>query len=101
MRFGNFSVEAIDTAVLLDEALLAGVEGVAIRAGINLDLVKGGTSREGGAAGGADDGSLMEGRVDILLHSLISFRRTAHRPHREREYNRGKGRAGQQENSSI
>ncbi len=36
---GELAVEAINTTVLLDKALLTGVEGVAVGAGINLDFL--------------------------------------------------------------
>ena len=36
---GELAIEAIDTTVLLDKALLTGVEGVAVGAGINLDFL--------------------------------------------------------------
>lgn len=66
----NFPVEAIDTTVLLDETLFAGVEGVAVGAGVNLDFAEDGASHEGGAAGGAGDYALAVIGVNVFLHFI-------------------------------
>lgn len=72
--FGKFLVEFVDAAVRLDEALFAGVERMAIRAGINLDFFHGRTSFEGGSAADAGHGALVVLRMDSLFHVLYSFR---------------------------
>ena len=66
--FRKFLVEAIDAAVLGNEPLFAGVEGVAIRAGINLDFRKGGTGLEGASASGAGHGALVISGVNSFFH---------------------------------
>lgn len=76
LGFGELLVEAIDAAIGLDEPLLARVEGVAVRAGVDLDFLGGGTGFEGGSAGGAGDFATMIVRMDVFLHVLYSFRRT-------------------------
>jgi hypothetical protein len=82
--FGKFLVELVDTAIGLDGALLAGVERVAIRAGLDLDLfAKGRTRLEGRAAADAGDLGVMVLRVDILFHRLYSFRLVELMPQRE------------------
>ena len=73
LGLGELLVEAIDTAVLGDETLLAGVEGVAVAAGINLDFGKGRTGLEGGPAGGAGNGGLVVLGVDSVFHCVSPF----------------------------
>lgn len=68
LGFRELLVEAIDTTVGLNEALLTGVERVAIRAGINLDFFKGGSGFEGRAAGHAGHGAFVISGVDVFLH---------------------------------
>ena len=68
LGLGELLIEAIDAAVVGDEALLTGVERVAIRAGINLDFFKGGSGFEGRAAGHAGHGAFVISGVDVFLH---------------------------------
>lgn len=68
LGFRELLVEAIDTTVGLDETLLAGVERVAIRAGINLDFFEGRSGLEGRAAGHAGHGAFVISGVDVFLH---------------------------------
>jgi hypothetical protein len=84
LGFGELLVEAVDTAVVSNVALFARIERVAIRAGINLDFVKGGTSFERGAAAHAGHGAFVIRRVDVLFHVHYSFRRTVNAAQRVR-----------------
>ena len=84
LNFGEFLVELVNTSVSGDEALSASVEGVAVAAGINLDVTSGGTSLEGGTAGRAGDSRVMVSRMNVFLHFLNSFRRAGISSHRER-----------------
>ena len=77
LGLGELLIEAIDTSVLGNETLLAGVEGVAIAAGVDLDFGKGGAGLEGGTAGGAGNGGLVVLWMDSVFHLFISFRRMA------------------------
>ena len=85
MGLGELLVEAIDAAVLSDEALLASVEGVAIAAGIDLDFLEGGTSFEGGSAGGAGDDALLVLGMDSVFHFSYLLSPYGLLPHRERD----------------
>lgn len=78
LGLGELLVEAVDTSVLGNETLLAGVEGVAIAAGVDLDFGKGRTGLEGGTAGGAGHGGLVVLWMDSVFHCVISFRRMAY-----------------------
>lgn len=71
--FGQFLVEFGDAAILLDEALLAGIERVAVAAGIDFDFLQSGSGFEGGSARSAGDGALLVGRVDIFFHFFTPF----------------------------
>ena len=66
--FGELLVEAVDASILGDEALLAGVEGMAVGAGVDLDFVEGRSGLEGAAAGRAGDLAGVIRRVDVLFH---------------------------------
>lgn len=68
LGFRELLVEAIDTTIGLDETLLAGIERVAIRAGINLDFFEGRSGFEGRAAGHAGHGAFVISGVDVFLH---------------------------------
>ena len=71
VHLGKFLVELVDAAVSCNEALLAGVERVAVAAGINLDVSSGRTSLEGAAAGGAGDSREVISWMDIFLHFAL------------------------------
>ena len=60
-------VELINTAAGIDQLLLAGVEGVALGADFNGDVLLGGTGLNDGPAGAADGGLLVIG-MDARLH---------------------------------
>ena len=75
LGFCKFLVELVDTSVSGNEALLAGVEWVAIATGIDFDVSKGRSGLEGAAAGGAGHDRVVIGWVDVFLHFLNSFRR--------------------------
>ena len=60
-------VELINTAAGIDQLLLASVEGVALGADFNGDVLLGGTGLIDGAASTLDGGGLII-RVDIFLH---------------------------------
>ena len=77
MGLGQLLVEAVDAAIGGHEALLAGVERVAVGAGVDLDFGKGRAGHEGRAAGGAGNHAPVVSRVDVFLHFLHSFRRAA------------------------
>ena len=68
LDFRKLLVEFVDTSVGGHEALLTGVEGMAVAAGIDLDVAKSGTSFEGGSAGGAGDNAVVIGWMDFFLH---------------------------------
>ena len=55
---------------------------MAVGAGINLDLLEGGTSLEGRTAGSAGDGRSVVSWMDVFFHVQYSFRR-AYDEHRE------------------
>src|SRR5574344_2604284 len=74
LGFFKFFVELVNAAVRLNEALLARVERVAVRAGIDLDFFHGRASLEGGSAADAGHGALVVLRMDVFLHVLYSFR---------------------------
>ena len=65
-------VELINAAAGIDELLLAGVEGVALRADLNGDILAGGAGLDDGAAGAADDGGLIIGVYSCLHNSFSS-----------------------------
>ena len=88
--FGELLVESVDTAVDGSASLFAGVEWVAVGAGINLDFLQGGAGLERGSAGGASDDALVVLGVDAFFHFSISFRREEPKPHRERDNHRQK-----------
>jgi hypothetical protein len=71
LNFGKFLVEAIDTAIVGNESLLPGVERMAIRASINLDIFHGRSSFECGAAADAGHCALVVLRMDVFLHKLL------------------------------
>ena len=54
-------VELINTAARIDELLLAGVEGVALGADLNGDVLTGGAGLDDLTAGAADGGRLIVG----------------------------------------
>ena len=60
-------VELINTAAGVDQLLLAGVEGVAVGADLNGDVLLGGTGLDDGAASASDGGLLILG-MDSFLH---------------------------------
>ena len=60
-------VELINTAAGVDQLLLAGVEGVAVGADFNGDVLLGGAGLDDGAAGASDGGLLILG-MDSFLH---------------------------------
>ena len=78
MNFGELLVEAIDASVAGDEALLAGVEGMAVGAGIDFDFLQGRAGLERRSTGRAGDGALVVSGMDAFFHFLISFRRKTH-----------------------
>ena len=76
--FLELLVEAIDAAIVEDDALIAGVERMAVRAGVDFDVAHGRASLEDGTAGGAGNGRVLVRRMDAFLHFPNSFRRTAY-----------------------
>ena len=60
-------VELINAAAGVDQLLLAGVEGVALGADLNRDVLLGGAGLYDGAAGASDGGLLIIG-MDSFLH---------------------------------
>ena len=60
-------LEAIHTAAGIDELLLAGVEGVALRADLDGDVLLGGSGLDDLAAGAADGRALVIG-MDSFFH---------------------------------
>ena len=64
-------LELINTSAAVNEFLAAGVEGVALGADLNADVLLGGASLDDGAAG-ASDGGLLIIRMDSFLHACIS-----------------------------
>ena len=70
---GQLLVEAVNASVGGNEALLAGIEGMAVRAGVDLDFLQGATGFEGVAAGSADDLATMVFGMDAFFHSLTPF----------------------------
>lgn len=75
LGLGKLLVELVDTAISSDGSLFASIEWVAVGAGINLDLLEGGTSLEGRAAGSAGDGRSVVSWMDVFFHVQYSFRR--------------------------
>jgi len=75
LGLGKLLVELVDTAISSDGSLFASVEWVAVGAGINLNLLEGGTSLEGRAAGSAGDGRSVVSWMDVFFHVQYSFRR--------------------------
>lgn len=71
--FGQFLVEFGNTAVLLNETLLAGIEWVAVAAGINLDFLQSRTGFECGSARSADNGALLVIWMDVFFHFNTPF----------------------------
>ena len=77
--FGGFDffellVEAVDAAVIGHDALVPGVEGMAIGAGIDLDFFADRrTGFEGRTARGAGHRAMMVVRMDALFHCLTPF----------------------------
>ena len=63
-------VELIDAAAGINELLLAGVEGVALGADFNGDVLLGAAGLNDGAAGAADGGGLVIG-MDSGLHNTF------------------------------
>ena len=68
LKFGQLPVEAVDPSVSPDGTLLAGVEGVAVRAGVDLDLFQGGTGLEGASAARASHHTVVISGVDSFFH---------------------------------
>ena len=66
-------VELINTAAGVNQLLLAGVEGVALGADFNGDVLLGGAGLDDGAAS-ASDGGLLIIRMDSFLHLYKSPR---------------------------
>ena len=64
-------VELINTAAGIDELLLAGVEGMALGAYLNGDVLAGGAGLDQSAAGTSDDGGLIVG-VNSGFHIIFS-----------------------------
>ncbi len=95
LAFGKFLVEAIDTAVLLDETLFSGIERVAVGASINLDFLQGGASLERRTAGGASDLAGVVFRMDSFFHVVHLLSPYDVLSHREPTYNTQKKRLGQ------
>ena len=60
-------VELINTAAGVDQLLLAGVEGVAVGADLNGDILLGGAGLDDGAASAANRGLLVLG-MNSFLH---------------------------------
>ena len=60
-------VELVNAAAGVDQLLLAGVEGMALRADFDRDVFLGGAGLDNGAAGAADGGLLVL-RMDSFLH---------------------------------
>ena len=60
-------VELIHAAAGVDQLLLAGIEGVALGADFNGDVLLGGAGLDNGAAGAADGSRLVIG-MDSFLH---------------------------------
>jgi hypothetical protein len=75
LGLGKLLVELVDTAISSDGSLFASVEWVAVGAGINLNLLEGGTGLEGRAAGSAGDGRSVVSWMDVFFHVQYSFRR--------------------------
>jgi len=73
LKFGQLPVEAVDPSVSPDGTLLAGVEGVAVRAGVNLDLFQGGTGLEGASAARASHHTVVISGVDSFFHCFAPF----------------------------
>ena len=69
-------VELIHAAAGVDQLLLAGVEGVALGADFNGDVLPGGAGLNDGAAGAADGSRLIIG-MDASFHVLFSSSRAA------------------------
>ena len=69
-------VELINTAAGVDQLLLAGVEGVALGADFNGDVLLGGAGLDDGAASALDSGLLVL-RMDSFLHGFVSSSCTA------------------------
>ena len=65
-------VETINTSTGIDQLLLAGIEGVALRADFNLDVLLSGTGRKDVATGTADRGLFVLG-MDTFLHVFHLF----------------------------
>ena len=65
-------VEAIDTSTGVNQLLLAGIERVALGADLNTDLLLGGASGKGVAAGATDRSLLVLG-VDTISHFVHLF----------------------------
>ena len=65
-------VEPINASTGIDQLLLAGIEGVALRADFILDVLLGGTSRKDVATGTADCGLFVLG-MDTFLHVVHLF----------------------------
>ena len=51
--------------------MLAGIEGVAVAAGIDFDFIQSGSGFEGGSARSAGDGALLVSRMDVFFHFLL------------------------------
>ena len=68
LNFGELLVEAIDASVAGDEALLAGVEGMAVGAGIDFDFLQGRAGLERRSTGRAGDGALVVSGMDAFFH---------------------------------
>ena len=65
-------LELINTSAAVNEFLAAGVEGVALGADLNGDVLLGGAGLDDFAAG-ASDGSLLVIGMDSFLHGGISL----------------------------
>lgn len=65
-------VETVNASTSINQLLLAGIEGVALRADFNLDVLLGGTGRKDVATGTADGGLFVLG-MDIFLHVFHLF----------------------------
>src|SRR5690606_16179050 len=63
--------EALDAAGRVDELLLAGEEGVALRADVHREGLPGRARLDGGAAGAGDGDGLVRG-MDVGLHGIPS-----------------------------
>jgi len=66
-----FSLKALDAPGGIDQALLSGVEGMAIRAHFDVDFRQGGTRFEGVAARARNEAAAVRG-MDISFHSRVS-----------------------------